>query len=185
MPRETLRLVGDPASPRLMTSKTGIDHTDRMQRWAATRLKALAAEDLCGFIFKKGSPSSGMERVKVYNTKGMPDSKGSGIFARAFMDRFPLIPVEEEGRLHDPKLREHFIETIFVLKRWREVLDQRKHMGPLVDFHTRHKLLLLSHNPKIHREMGQLVAGGKTMTPTACYGQYEALLMAAMRLKTT
>lgn len=185
IPRETLRLVGNADSPRLVTTKTKVDHTARMQKWAKSRLDDLANEHLCGFIFKGGSPSSGMERVKVYNEKGMPEKKGVGMFARAFLDRFPLIPVEEDGRLHDPKLREHFIEKIFVYKRWRELLEGRKTIGRLVEFHTVHKLLFLSHSPKHYREMGRWVAEGKKIRAMALYKQYETLMMDALRLKTT
>ena len=117
IPREAFRLVGDPESPRLVTSRTHQDHTERMKTWAGKRVRELEKEDLCGFIFKSNSPSSGMERVKVYNEKGMPEKKGVGMFARAFMEHFPLIPVEEEGRLHDPGLRENFIEGIFAPRR--------------------------------------------------------------------
>ena len=106
-PREALRLVGDSDNPRLITQKTGIDYTERMQDWAAVRLQALEKEELCGFIFKSRSPSSGMERVKVYGKAGgMPAKTGVGVFARAFMEHFPLLPVEEEGRMHDHRLRE-------------------------------------------------------------------------------
>jgi uncharacterized protein YbgA (DUF1722 family)/uncharacterized protein YbbK (DUF523 family) len=184
-PRETLRLVGSVASPRLETSKTGIDHTERMQSWAKGRLDRLAKEDLCGFIFKKDSPSSGLQRVKVYNDKGQPVKKGVGIFARAFTERFARIPVEEEGRLNDPKLRENFIEQIFALREWRHTLAGGKTMGRLVAFHTRQKMLILSHSQKHYREMGKLVAAGKQMRPRELYDQYEALLMEALGLKTT
>ena len=185
IPREALRLVGDPDSPRLVTTKTNRDHTDRMLGWARKRVIELAREDLCGFIFKSNSPSSGMERVKVYTDKGMPVKKGVGIFARAFMEYFPLIPVEEEGRLHDAKIRENFIERIFTLRRWRQVLENRKTVGNLVDFHTRNKLLVLSHSPKHHSMMGKLVAGGKKIPIKELYLNYEVLLMETLKLKTT
>ena len=129
IPREAMRLVGEVNKPRLVTNKTRIDHTDQMLSWAADRLDALEKENLCGFIFKKDSPSSGLYRVKVYNDKGQPVKTGRGLFAAAFTDRFPRIPVEEEGRLHDPVLRENFIEQVFALKRWREVLAEKKTMG--------------------------------------------------------
>ena len=118
----------------------------------------LEMEDLMGFIFKSDSPSSGMERVRVYNEKGMAVKKGVGLFARIFMNHFPLLPVEDEGRLHDPRLRENFIERIFAFKRWRDVLSRKGSRGGLVDFHTRHKLLILSHSPKHYQAMGKLVA---------------------------
>jgi len=185
IPRETLRLVGDPENPRLVTFKTKIDHTDRMRQWAKNRVEALEKEDLCGFIFKSDSPSSGMIRVKVYNEKGMPEKKGVGMFARAFMQHFPLIPVEDDGRLHDPNIRENFIEQIFTLKRWREILAEKATMGNLVGFHTRHKLLILAHSPKHSRLLGKLVADGKQMPIQTLYKDYEFVLIEALRLKPT
>lgn len=184
-PREFMRLVGSPEAPRLVTGKTGIDHTDRMLRWAHKRVEELEREQLCGFIFKRSSPSSGMERVKVYTGKGVPVKKGVGLFARVFMDYFPLLPVEEEGRLHDVGLRENFIERIFVLKRWRELLEDGMSRSRLIDFHTRHKLLILSHSQKHYRLMGHLVAHLKEYPLDGFYKRYEALLMEAFALTAT
>ena len=185
IPREAMHLEGDPESPSLVTSRTKIDYTSKMLRWARKRVTQLDKEDLCGFIFKSKSPSSGMERVKVYNSKGMPEKKGRGIFARVFMDHFPLIPVEEDGRLHDPGLRENFIERIFTMKRWREVISKKRTLGRLVEFHTRQKLLILSHSEKHYRQMGKLVAKGKQVPTGRLYSDYETLLMEALRLKAT
>ncbi|MFP3868101.1 MAG: YbgA family protein [Desulfobacteraceae bacterium] len=185
VPREPFRLIGDPAEPRMVTVRTKVDVTDRMLAWAQKRVQELADLDLCGFIFKSDSPSSGMERVKVYNDKGMPEKKGVGLFARQFMDHFPLLPVEEEGRLHDPKLRENFIERLFTLKRWREMAAVPPRRGQLVDFHTQHKLLLLSHSPQQYRLMGQLVAQGKDLPLAELFSRYLGLLMDTLRLKTT
>jgi uncharacterized protein YbgA (DUF1722 family) len=156
-----------------------------MTDWARRRVKELAKENICGFVFKKNSPSSGLYNVPVKNFKGMPQKKGQGIFARIFTQSFPLIPVEEEGRLHDAKLRETFIEQIFTLMRWRKTLSEKKSMGHLVDFHTRHKLLIMSHSPSHSRQMGKLVAAGKTIAADDLFTRYEALLMEALRLKTT
>jgi uncharacterized protein YbgA (DUF1722 family)/uncharacterized protein YbbK (DUF523 family) len=185
IPREALRLVGNPESPRLVTSRTHQDYTERMEQWAKGRVIDLEGVGLCGFIFKSNSPSSGMERVKVYGGKGMPVKKGRGIFARIFMEHFPLIPVEDEGRLHDPTLRENFIERIFALTRWREILSRKRTVGNLVEFHTKHKLLLLSHSEKHYRIMGKLVAAGKQISIGELYAEYEALLMEALKLKAT
>ena len=185
VPREAMRLVGDPAAPRLVTSRSGVDQTDRMLAWARERVERLAEEGVCGFVFKSGSPSSGMERVKVYTPEGMPSKAGVGIFARAFLERFPLLPVEEEGRLNDPVLRENFIERLFTLKRWREMLARGKTRGSLVDFHTREKLLLLSHSPEHYRTLGRLVAHAKEHEPEDLFAEYQNLLLTALRLKTT
>jgi uncharacterized protein YbgA (DUF1722 family) len=102
-----------------------------------------------------------------------------------FMEHFPLLPVEEEGRLHDPKLRENFIESIFALKRWRDLLKDHPTRGKLVAFHTEHKLLILSHSPKHNQLMGKLVAGAKQSPPGRLYREYETLFVAALRVKTT
>jgi len=186
IPRETLRLVGDPEAPRLLTSRTGKDFTDIMQNWAQNKVVELEKENLCGFIFKSKSPSSGMERVKVYTEKGFPGSnKGVGLFARAFMAHFPLLPFEEEGRLHDAALRENFIERIFALKRWRRMAEQKKNRGDIVAFHTAHKLQIMSHSQKHYRDMGRLVARIKDIPLESLYQQYEAMFMQALTLKAT
>jgi len=185
IPRESMHLEGDPDSPRLVTTRSKQDMTDRMFQWARKRVIELEKDNLCGFIFKSDSPSSGMERVKVYNEKGMPVKRGVGMFARIFMEHFLLLPVEEEGRLHDPNLRENFIERIFTLKRWREILSKKESRGTLVEFHTKHKLLILSHSPKYYQMMGKLVAKAKEIPIKELYQQYQAILMEALQLKTS
>lgn len=185
IPRETFRLEGNPDNPRFVTSRSKADHTERMEGFCRRRVEELASEDLCGFIFKKDSPSSGMERVKVHGEKGPPVKRGVGLFARAFMKRFPLLPVEEEGRLHDPALRENFIEAIFVMRRWRDLLEGGLSRCRLVEFHTRHKLLIRSHSVEVHGEMGKLVAGAKRLDPTELRALYLELLMRALKLRPT
>jgi len=185
VPRESMHLEGDPDAPRLVTSRTKQDMTERMAQWARKRAVELEKENLLGFIFKSDSPSSGMERVRVYNEKGMSVKQGVGMFARAFMEHFPLLPVEDEGRLHDPRLRESFIERIFAFKRWRDVLSQKGSRGALVDFHTRHKLLILCHSPKHYQEMGKRVAHSKDLPLKDVYQQYQALFLESLQLKTT
>jgi len=140
-PRETLRLVGEPDAQRLVFSKSGEDITERMQNWARKRVVELEKEELSGFVFKSKSPSSGMARVKLYDKNGSPNTQGVGLFARAFMEHFPLLPVEEDGRLHDPKLRENFIDIIVTLQRRRESVAGAGKRGALADFTTGHKLL--------------------------------------------
>lgn len=185
VPREPMRLVGDPEDPRLVTIRTGRDHTALMKRWAAQRSEELASEGLCGFIFKSKSPSSGMERVKVYNDKGTPVKRGVGLFARAMKERFPLLPMEEEGRLHDPGLRESFIERVFVVHRWRGLLAEGGSRGALVTFHTRHKLLIRSHGLEHYRELGRLVAAAKELDREELLERYHGTLMRGLALKAT
>jgi len=187
VPREAMRLVGDPAAPRLVTVRTKIDHTERLVAWAEKRVRELEQEDLCGFIFKSKSPSSGMERVRVYQEppQGSPVTKGVGLFARTFMEHFPLVPVEDEGRLHDPVLRENFIERLFVFQRWRDLLAAKPTLGGLVAFHTRHKLLIFAHSTEHYRELGKLVARAKELPLPKLYEHYQSRLMEALRLKAT
>jgi uncharacterized protein YbgA (DUF1722 family)/uncharacterized protein YbbK (DUF523 family) len=189
VPREAMRLVGDPAAPsgpRLVTIKTGLDHTERMLAWASGRVEELARLPLCGFVFKSKSPTSGMARVKVYpEGGGAPSMAGRGLFAAALMDRLPHLPVEEEGRLNDPGLRENFIERVFVMARWRELEAGGVTLGRLVDFHTRHKLLVMAHSVTHYRELGRLIAGAKAADPGELRRTYLAGLMEALRLKAT
>ena len=185
VPREAMRLLGTPDSPRLVTIHTGQDNTERMVRWAGEKIVHLKKEGLCGFIFKSNSPTSGMERIKVYNKDGIPVKKGVGVFSRIFIDHFPLLPVEDEGRLHDPSLRENFLESLFTMKHWRECILQEPGLRHLVDFHTRHKLLILSHSPKDYRLLGKLVAQAGEIPRQELYARYQTLLMTALNLKTT
>ncbi len=185
IPRETMRLEGEPGSVRLRTTRTKLDHTERMRQWAAARVVELEKEGLCGFVFKGGSPSSGMERVKLYDANGVPRKIGVGLFAAAFMEHFPLLPVEEDGRLHDPVLRENFIERIFVARRWRALVGEGKKIGSLVAFHTAHKLLIMAHSPKHYSEMGKLVARAKDVDRDELHDSYQKLLMDALKLRAT
>lgn len=184
VPRESMHLEGVPESPRLITTRTGRDMTDMMVQWAQQRLEQLESEDLCGFIFKSNSPSSGMERVKIFQD-GTPKWAASGLFAGLFMKRFPLVPAEDEGRLHDPALRENFIERIFIARRWREVVREGMRIGGLVDFHSRHKLQLMAHSPKHLIALGKLVARGRDLPPEELRSEYHRLLMEALKLKAT
>jgi len=185
VPREAMRLVGSPGSPCLVTTHTGVDHTRQMREWATGRLDRLEKEGLCGFVFKSRSPSSGMRGVKVYGGSGRPSNSGIGIFAAAFMQRFPLVPVEDEGRLHDPSLRENFIERVFVFRRWKQFSSGKGSAGRLVDFHTRHKLLVMSHSPRYYSALGKLVAHAGKDRRENLHEEYQGLLMEGLRLMAT
>jgi uncharacterized protein YbgA (DUF1722 family)/uncharacterized protein YbbK (DUF523 family) len=184
VPREAVRLIGDTKQPRLKGNKTGKDWTAAMQAYSEKRLDDLGREELCGFIFKSDSPSSGAFRVKVYSEKGQVAGSGSGVFAGAFLRRFPLVPVEEEGRLHDLPLRENFIERVFSYHRLRR-LGAAFSRGALVAFHTRQKLLIMSHSPKHYQALGKLVAGIKQHTPKAFLEAYTSLFLEALAQKAT
>jgi uncharacterized protein YbgA (DUF1722 family)/uncharacterized protein YbbK (DUF523 family) len=184
-PREAMRLSGDVESPRLITIKTGVDHTSAMERFSRRRVQELEAFDLSGYVFKKDSPSCGIERVRIYNQHGWPTRTGTGLFARAFLLRFPLIPVEEEGRLNDPLLRENFIERVFCYRRWRDLLRSRMTRRALIEFHTRHKYLLLAHNREHYQALGRLVANAARYAPAELATRYGTQFMATLMVKAT
>ena len=185
-PRETLRLVrGDDGRVRMQTTRTGIDHTDSMTVWAARRLKQLAQEDLSGYVLKKDSPSCGMERVKVFSASGMPERNGRGIYAEALLARFPNLPIEEEGRLSDPRLRENFIERVFAYRRLRAFFQGRWTPGGLVSFHTAHKMSLLAHSPAAYTALGRLVAGAGDLPRVQLRERYEHDFMQTMKIVST
>ncbi len=177
VPRESVRLVGPLAHPRMIAEKSGTDWTQAMHHYAALRLRDIAEKNLAGYVFKKNSPSCGMERVRVYNPKGMAERQGRGLFAAALMNQWPLLPVEEEGRLNDLKLRENFIERVFAYHRWLQACAERKSLGSLVRFHTRHKYLLLAHSQRHYRQLGSLVAAAKQRSLAAVYDDYGRVFM--------
>jgi uncharacterized protein YbgA (DUF1722 family)/uncharacterized protein YbbK (DUF523 family) len=184
VPREAMHLSGDPAGPRLLTVKTGRDLTEAMLSYCRGKVGELEKAGLRGFIFKKDSPSSGLFRVKVYG-EGLPSRTGRGLFAAELVRRLPLLPVEEEGRLSDPGLRENFIERVFAYGRLRDFLAEGPGLGDLVAFHTAHKLLVMAHSVQLYRELGSLVAAGKGMDRSALLGRYEELFMKALSLEAT
>jgi len=185
VPREAMRLVGDLENPRLMTQKTGIDHTTRMYHWAETKLEELESMQLCGYIFKSKSPSSGMRDIKVYNEKGYPAKKGVGLFAKAFMERFPLLPVEDEGRLHDAGLRENFIERVFIMHRWQQFMSNDPTAKGLLQFHTYHKLLMMAHSVKHLSLLGKLAGNIKQNSFENLTNQNIYNMMDGLKLKAT
>ena len=185
VPREAMRLVGTPDNQRLIARQSGRDLTDQMLTWAGPKLDELAKAELCGFIFKSGSPSSGMIRVKLYNDKGVPSLQGVGVFAGLFMRRFPQIPCEDEGRLNDLEIRENFLTRVFTLARFRQCLARGGGLGDLMRFQAEHKLLLLAHSAKLLPEMGALLAGGKQIEPGELLRQYLELLLKTLSLRST
>jgi uncharacterized protein YbgA (DUF1722 family)/uncharacterized protein YbbK (DUF523 family) len=185
IPREAVRLVGDPPKPRMIAERSGKDWTAQFNPFAAKRVQALTALDLAGYIFKKNSPSCGMERVRVYNSKGVPTRQGRGLFAAAVMRELPLLPVEEEGRLNDPALRENFIERVFAYYRWQRLRRRRRSISSLVDFHTRYKFLLLAHSERHYRKLGRIVAEVKPSPITKAYEEYGQLFMEALAIHAT
>jgi uncharacterized protein YbgA (DUF1722 family)/uncharacterized protein YbbK (DUF523 family) len=179
-PREPIRLVGGKDGVRLVGVDSERDWTEQMAEFSQRRVEALAAQKIHGFILKKNSPSCGMERVRLYNDKGMPSRDGVGAFARVLLETLPNLPVEEEGRLNDAPLRENFITRVYTYRRWTALLEEGLTPGKLVDFHTCHKLLLLAHNPGRYYKMGPLVAEAGKRNLGDLATAYEEHLMAAL-----
>ncbi|HET8578020.1 MAG TPA: DUF523 and DUF1722 domain-containing protein [Methylomirabilota bacterium] len=157
-PREAVRLVGDPVRPRMVATQSGRDLTDTMAAYARRRVDALAREGLSGYLLKRASPSCGMERVPIYTEAGLASGAGSGLFARALLDALPLLPVEEEGRLIDPRLRDNFITRVFAFRRLTALRGSAPGPSDIVAFHTAHHYLLLAHSPSEHMRLGRLLA---------------------------
>ena len=184
VPRPPIRLAGDPAAPRAVrVDDASVDVTEALAGAAHVVIPEVAK--LRGYIFKRASPSCGMERVKVYQAPGRPPRMGRGIFARAVMEAYPLLPCEEEGRLNDASLRESFVERVFALDRWRRTMAEGFTAARLVEFHTRHKLLLLSHSEVHYRAAGRLVADAGRREPAGIAGEYLRTFMEGMRRRTT
>jgi len=186
VPRESVRLVGEVAAPRMVGVRSGADHTVGMRRFAAARVRELAALDLDGYVFKKDSPSCGMERVRVYPDRdATPSRQGRGLFSAAFMDALPLVPAEEEGRLQDPDIRENFIERIFSYRRWRALVDSQPTRHDLIAFHTAHKYLLLAHSPRHYGALGRAVADQARLRPETAARRYGVLFAEALAVRAT
>ena len=184
-PRPSLRLVTSGDGLRLLAPDAGADHTEGMRRFAAQRLEELASADLCGYVLKRASPSCGMERVKVYDGKGNLQRPGRGLFAAALLQRFPELPVEEEGRLNNPLLRDHFLERVFALHRVKRLFAPGWTAGDLVAFHSAHKLVLLAHSPEAYRELGRLVATAGTADRGDLEAGYREGFLQAMAVRAT
>jgi uncharacterized protein YbgA (DUF1722 family)/uncharacterized protein YbbK (DUF523 family) len=179
-PRETLRLERQGGIVTLRAPRSGRDHTAAMAEYARERVRRLREAGLDGFVLKKDSPSCGMERVKVYDENGVPSKSGVGLFARALMEEWPLLPLEEEGRLHDHRLREAFFERVFAYRRLQDFLAGPWKPADLVRFHTAEKLLLLSHDPAGYRRLGRLVAEAGRLDRTELAARYPELFMGTL-----
>lgn len=186
VPRETVALYGSLENKKMISKKTQTDWTRPMERYIKSRINSLPHEDLCGYIFKSKSPSCGLGRVAVYEKFGSHKVRhGSGMFAQAFTSKFPLVPTEDEGRLNDPRIRENFIVRVFCLYRFQSLLKEKFSLKIWVDFHTRHKFLLLAHSRKHYDTLGKLVAHAKSLRPSEFKDKYGKIFMEALTFKST
>ena len=186
VPRETVALYGTLENPKMITKRSKTDWTKKMNHYTKDRIHELTKENLCGYVFKSKSPSCGIGKVPIYSEFGSSRvRRGSGMFASSFVKVFPLVPVEDEGRLHDPVIRENFIVRIFCFHRLQLLVRKSFSIGSLVRFHTRHKFLILSHSRKKYDDMGELVANAKKIKTAELKTRYSKLFMAALTYKST
>lgn len=183
-PRQPIRLTGDASNPEAVGVKTPeLDVTQPLRSYG----KKVAGDinELCGFIFKKDSPSCGMERVKVYNDKGMAERSGTGLFAREILKANPLLPVEEEGRLNDADLRDNFITRVYVYARWKQLTGSGLTKSGLIKFHAGHKYLIMSHSNVMYRQLGQMLSDLTRESLSDVANRYIASLMQALSVPAT
>jgi uncharacterized protein YbgA (DUF1722 family)/uncharacterized protein YbbK (DUF523 family) len=185
VPRPAVRLTGNPAAPRAMgVDDPLLDVTDSLQAYTDKRVPELG--DLCGYVFIRNSPSCGLFRVKLYGPDGeLRDETSRGIFAAAMTDANPLMPVEEEGRLQDPVLRENFITRVFALHNWRQLQQQGLTAAALTDFHSRYKYTLMAHSLQHYQELGRMLADAGKQDAAALGEKYFAALMEGLQQRAT
>jgi uncharacterized protein YbgA (DUF1722 family)/uncharacterized protein YbbK (DUF523 family) len=185
VPRESVRLEGEVESPRMRGTRTGKDWTASINEFVEKRTEQLKKYCLSGYILKKASPSCGLERVKVYGKSGMPSKMGRGLFGGALINKFPLLPAEDEGRLNDPALRDNFIVRVFAYHKLQKLFSGRFKKGELVKFHTVNKYLILAHSPKHYQVLGRIVASLKQFKPVEIKDKYSSIFMEALKTKST
>lgn len=186
VPRESIRLERKGDSTALMGNKTRTDYTEQMNKWISPELNRLKEMNLCGFLFKSKSPSCGLYRVKEYSEEGKTlDFDTRGVFAQAFTDRFPLLPVEEDGRMNDARLRENFIERIFALHRWHQLLEEPLSVHNLTQFYVGYKYTLMAHEPKAQKELGALIANHDNLEISELYTEFLKRFLASMETQAT
>lgn len=184
VPRPPIRLVGSPRAPRAVSVKDPtVDVTDKLAAYGKEQAREL--DDLSGYVFKSKSPSCGLQRVKTYQGGGAPAANGRGIYAEAFLASQPWLPTEEEGRLNDPRLRENFIERVFVYRRWQELVALGLTVARLAEFHTHHKLALMAHDVEAYRALGRLVAQAGRHSPKVLEQDYLSRFMEAFKRLAT
>lgn len=185
-PRETVRLAKGTDGDRMVAPKSGADWTERMRAYSEKRVETLRSQRLRGYILKKDSPTCGMSRVRRYDANGVPSRDGVGLYARSLLKAYPNLPIEEEGRLNDPALRENFVTRVFTFDRWLSLREGTPQPKDLVNFHTAHKMLLLAHDEAAYRQLGPLVASaGEVADLDALLDAYEALMMRALKAVAT
>lgn len=181
VPRPTIRLVSNEERVALVETKDASkDYTQSMYEFSERKVDELEPMNLCGYIVCAKSPTCGMERVKVYKHQ-RADKEGVGLYTETLMRKMPWLPVEEDGRLHDPVLRENFITRVYCLYDFYQSMGEQATPGKVVAFHSRYKLTLMAHHPESYKELGRLVANIKQYQPQDFINEYRLGLMEALK----
>ncbi|WP_019529549.1 YbgA family protein [Dasania marina] len=180
IPRPTMRLIGDPNKPTLTFSNDeSSDLTAQLERGYTDKLSEFS--DLDGYILMKNSPSCGLERVKVYQANGHPHQiRVQGLFAAALQQRYPLLPIEEEGRLHDPQLFENFVLRVYAYRSFKSEVVATPLMRNLLAFHSQYKYILMAHNQTAYKELGRMLGQANKNISEDFVGEYFELFMRAL-----
>jgi len=185
VPRPTIRLISDEDRISLVETKDPTkEHTKKVISYSQNKVVALEREKLCGYIVCAKSPTCGMERVKIYK-KNSAENVGVGVFTNELMKAMPWLPVEEDGRLNDPILKENFITRVYTLKDFYHSMGGEPTLGKIVAFHSRYKLALMAHHPTSYKELGQLVANAKEHQIADFYLLYREGLMKAVSYRAS
>lgn len=180
-PRPPIHLVASDNGIRVkMVGDHSVDHTDALKKYAHTQLSSI--NDISGYVVIRNSPSCGMERVKVYHSNGNPSNQSSsGVYIAEIMRLRPELPVEEEGRLSDPKLRENFISRVFAYHEWQNMVLKSPSFNKLITFHSRYKYMIMAHSYQSYKDLGRLVANDGSKTIETLITEYEELLMRSLK----
>lgn len=184
-PRPSIRLVNKNDETHVVSNKDKSDLTSRLLEYSYQEMHKIAGVDLCGIIFKSKSPSCGMGSAKAYLENGFADSKADGIFARICREKFPLLPMEEEGRLQDDWLRENFIMQLFAYDSMEKFKKSNPNIKTLVEFHTKNKFLLQAKDEKLYRILGNITANHEKLTLDELLKNYEYNFKVAISKKSS
>lgn len=184
-PRPTVRLVKVNDAIRVQSNKTADDLTDALMQTSHHELQKLEHETLCGIIFKSKSPSCGMNSAKLYLENGMSEGKEDGVFMRLCRERFPLLPMEEEGRLEDAWLRENFVMQLFAYDEFEQFKANNPQLKDLVRFHTIHKFMLQAKDERLYRELGNIVGNREGLSLQVLLAMYELGFKTAISRKSS
>lgn len=184
-PRESIRLVEIDEQIKVITNSSKKDVSKELEDISIYCSEQIKNDDLCGIILKSKSPTCGIERVKVYQDKSsINEKKGVGLFAHEIKKRYPYLPMEEEGRLQDPWLRENFLMQIFAYEELFEFLKKESSMKELIDFHTSYKYLIYSKSQLSYKTLGNIVANQEGKEFNEILEEYKKYFLIAIALKS-